>query len=188
MPGPDTFSIAPIADLLDRWLIDRKVIVDPFARNSRRANITNDLNPATLAQDHLPAELFAENLEARRVEADAVLLDPPYNPRQIKDCYQGIGKIVTQADTQHCRLLSIVKNRLACILNTGGIAITCGWNSTGFGKGRGFELLEILIVCHGGAHNDTIVTVERKLATAPTLFADQEVACPEPQRKDAVTT
>ena len=29
---------------------------------------------------------------------------------------------------------------------------------------RGYELLEVLLVPHGGAHNDTIVTVERKVA------------------------
>jgi hypothetical protein len=31
------------------------------------------------------------------------------------------------------------------------------------GKNRGFEIVEILIVAHGGHHNDTLVTVERKL-------------------------
>lgn len=29
--------------------------------------------------------------------------------------------------------------------------------------GNGFEIIEILLVAHGGMHNDTIVTVERKL-------------------------
>lgn len=35
----------------------------------------------------------------------------------------------------------------------------------GIGKTRGFEIVEILLVAHGGNHNDTIVTVERKLPT-----------------------
>lgn len=39
----------------------------------------------------------------------------------------------------------------------------CGWNSNGLGKGRGFELDELLIVAHGGSKNDTIVTVEEKI-------------------------
>jgi hypothetical protein len=38
-----------------------------------------------------------------------------------------------------------------------------GWNSSGIGIKRGFELIEVLLVCHGGSHNDTIVTVERKI-------------------------
>jgi len=29
------------------------------------------------------------------------------------------------------------------------------------GKNRGFEIVEILLVAHGGHHNDTIVTVEK---------------------------
>lgn len=45
MPNPDTFSIKPIADLLNRWLVECEVIVDPFARNSKFATHTNDLGP-----------------------------------------------------------------------------------------------------------------------------------------------
>jgi len=33
-------------------------------------------------------------------------------------------------------------------------------------------LLEVLIVPHGGAHNDTIVTVERKVAGQHEMFDD----------------
>ena len=48
-----------------------------------------------------------------------------------------------------------------------GIAMCFGWNSSGVGKKRGMQLIEVLLVAHGGSHNDTICTVERKL---PTLF------------------
>ena len=41
--------------------------------------------------------------------------------------------------------------------------ITCSWNSGGIGKKHGFEMEEILLVAHGGWHNDTIVVVERKI-------------------------
>jgi len=47
----------------------------------------------------------------------------------------------------------------------GGFAISFGWNSIGMGKTHGFEIIEILLVCHGGAHNDTIVTVDRKVTS-----------------------
>ena len=40
--------------------------------------------------------------------------------------------------------------------------IRCGWNSGGIRKKYGFEIVEILMVAHGGWHNDTIVTVEVK--------------------------
>jgi hypothetical protein len=55
-----------------------------------------------------------------------------------------------------------VKDAADVVLIPGGIAICCGWNSMGFGLKRGYEMEEILLVSHGGAHNDTIVTVERK--------------------------
>jgi hypothetical protein len=58
-----------------------------------------------------------------------------------------------------------VKDALDALLRVGGLAISFGWNSTGFGKTRGYELLEVLLVCHGRCHNDTLVTVERKLAS-----------------------
>jgi hypothetical protein len=62
MPSRDTFSIPPISRLLDRRLQNIKVVVDPFARNSKRATITNDLNPLTDATYHLEAVDFLRGL------------------------------------------------------------------------------------------------------------------------------
>jgi len=160
MPNHETFSLPPVARLLDRWLVGATVIVDPFARNSTRGTVTNDLNPTTGALYHLPAEEFVLSLNG--TQADAVLFDPPYSPRQIAECYQGIGRRAAMSDTQSARLYRLVKNGLDRVLKPGGIAICCGWNSLGFGLKRNYEMLEILLVTHGGAHNDTIVTVERK--------------------------
>ena len=55
------------------------------------------------------------------------------------------------------------KNEVARIVKSGGYVISFGWNSGGIGKKNSFEIVEILLVPHGGAHNDTIVTVERKV-------------------------
>jgi hypothetical protein len=159
MPNSDTFSLRPVAQLLDRWLTDSMVIVDPFARNSQRGTVTNDLNTETCAEYHMLAEEFVDCIEC---EADAVLFDPPYSPRQITECYQRVGRQATTQDTQNARLYKRVKDGLDRMLKADGIAICCGWNSMGFGIGRGYELLEVLLVPHGAAHNDTIVTVERK--------------------------
>jgi hypothetical protein len=38
-----------------------------------------------------------------------------------------------------------------------------GLSSGGICKTLGFQIEEILLVPHGGIHNDTIVTVERKI-------------------------
>jgi len=169
MPNSETFSLPPVNALLNRWLGDAMVIVDPFARNSKRATVTNDLNPATDAEFHMLAEEFVDN-HVGDGEADAVLFDPPYSPRQIAECYQQIGRKAGTQDTQNSRLYKRVKDGLDRMLRPGGVAICCGWNSLGFGLTRGYEMLEILLVTHGGAHNDTIVTVERKIAKPATLF------------------
>jgi hypothetical protein len=48
------------------------------------------------------------------------------------------------------------------VLKPGGHVITCGWNTVGMGKVAGYEIVEILLVCHGSDHNDTITLVECK--------------------------
>ena len=60
------------------------------------------------------------------------------------------------------RYWKLCKDNVARILKPNGIAICCGWTSQGLGKGRNFEMVEILLVAHGGSKNDTIITVERK--------------------------
>lgn len=161
MPNGNTFSILPIAAFLDRWLEEGAINIDPFAANSTRGTVTNDLNPASLAQFHLDAREFIAMLE---VTADAVLFDPPYSPRQISELYQSIGRSVTTEDTQNARLYKDVRDLLDARLRPGGVALSFGWNSVGFGKSRGYEIQEILLVAHGGAHNDTICVAERKAA------------------------
>jgi hypothetical protein len=163
MPCGETFSIPPVSKLLDRWLPPMgggAIIVDPFSRNSQRANLTNDADPSTQAQFHMLAEDFVES--HAHVIADAVLFDPPYSPRQIAELYRYIGRACGSEQTQNARLYKKVKDGLDKMLRPGGIAICCGWNSMGFGLNRGYDLLEVLLVPHGAAHNDTIVTVERK--------------------------
>lgn len=157
MPSPATFSIPPISELLDRWLTGREIVIDPFAGDSLRGTIRNDL------RDGHEAIQFLDSLNGTR--ADAVLFDPPYSPRQISEAYKSVGLAVGMKETQNGRLYKDVKDRLHRLLKPNGIAICCGWNSAGFGKVRGYQFEEILLVAHGGAHNDTIVTVERRVTT-----------------------
>lgn len=161
MPSPQTFSIKPIGALLDRWLADRTVIVDPFSSSSRRAQWCNDLNPAH-CETPMDAEAYCQWFAAQGGVADAVLFDPPYSPRQVSEVYKSIGLAVSTTETQNGRLYKRVRDALDAILCPGGVAISCGWNSAGFGTTRGYTIEEILLVAHGGAHNDTIVVVERK--------------------------
>lgn len=180
MPSRHTFEIKPISDLLDYHLDGLSVVVDPFCGRSKRATHRNDLSQSggVRATDYL------DSLIDRGVTADAVLLDPPYSPRQISECYKSVGLEVSGTDTQNARLYAECIERMDRLLKPGGIAIRCGWNSCGFGKGRGYEMLETLIVCHGGAHNDTIVTVERKGEIAHHLPASGRMVNSPEGRKE----
>jgi len=57
-----------------------------------------------------------------------------------------------------------LKKEISRIIKPNGIVISFGWNTNGIGKTKGFEILEILMVAHGGQHNDTICVVEKKQA------------------------
>lgn len=163
MPNHNTLSVRPIGALCQWYLQKSKVSVDPFARDCEWATHTNDLNPATKARYHLDALDFLKQLQSENVQADLAIFDPPYSLRQCAEVYKSVGRPVTMRDTQIFGRWTEHKQILAELLQTGGLVISCGWNSQGMGLKNGFELVEVLLVCHGGAHNDTIVTVERKV-------------------------
>jgi len=158
MPSSATFTIKPIADLISRWVCG--VSVDPFAGDNSPATIKNDLNGDKPTQFHEDALSFLEKQGSG--VADTVIMDPPYSPRQITECYRGMGLKATQFDTNRTHWKP-ERDQLDRILKVGGIAVSFGWNSSGMGIKRGYEIEEILLVCHGGGHNDTICVVERKL-------------------------
>lgn len=160
MSNSDTFTIKPIKELVERYIKDREVIVDPFANSAKYGTITNDLNPEFDTDYHIDALEFLRLFEDNSI--DCVIYDPPYSPRQVSECYKGIGIAVTQETTQsswRARHLDEIKR----ILKPNGVALCFGWNTNGIGKTRGFELIEILDVPHGGSKNDTLCTVERKI-------------------------
>lgn len=159
MPNAWTFSIFPIAQLLKKYVGDGKNWVDPFAGKYSPAEITNDHNPKMEAKFCMEAVDFAKQLTGRY---DGVLFDPPYSFRQISEHYKEIGKKATQWDTSML-FYEKVKSALCEKVKRGGIVISFGWNTNGFGKARGFKIIEIMAVAHGGSKNDTLVTVEKKL-------------------------
>jgi len=161
MPNSETFTIKPINHLLWRELATGGIWVDPFVRNScfkHAMTWTNDINPEFEASYNLEALDFLKLIDDESV--DGVLFDPPYSVRQIKECYEGIGRTVTQYDTQNP--WTAYKKEIARIVKPKGKVIRFGWNSGGIGKKLGFEMVEVMLVPHGGVRNDTIVTVEHK--------------------------
>lgn len=161
MPNKYTFDIKPIHDWMLRLIpMGAKSIVDPFAANSIFGTITNDLNPDADTDYHMDALDFLKMLPDN--SADVVLYDPPYSLRQVSECYKHYGKEVTMETTQaswRARHL----DEIARITKRGGCVLCFGWNTNGVGKKRGFEMTDILLVAHGGSHNDTLCTKEIKL-------------------------
>jgi hypothetical protein len=138
MPNKRTFQIPPIQKLLEEEEIEG--FLDPF--------------PFIYERDAL--ETLAECLDNSQ---KGVLFDPPYTPRQLKECYDNRGQALHDTTA---RVWARWKDEIARVIVPGGKCISFGFSSNGLGKNRGFVIERILLVAHGNNHNDTIVTVERK--------------------------
>jgi hypothetical protein len=156
MPNKWTFNIKPIAELIKEE-INGGSWCDPFAGRNSPAQLTNDINPEMPTMFHLPALDFLKVLE--NDSFDGVLYDPPYSPRQVKECYDIVG---IKGWDGRATFWSRTLDEVARIIKPKGKLICCGWTSMGGCMSRGFEMKRILLVPHGGRHNDTIVTVEIK--------------------------
>ena len=139
MPNHRTFQIKPIAKIIKQYK-DGGIWLDPFPYPYR-----TDANEylATIGDSSV----------------DGVLFDPPYSPRQLKECYQSLGMALHDTKSS---VWSTWKDEITRVIKPGGKCISFGWSSQGLGINRGFCIIEILLVAHGGNHNDTIVTVESK--------------------------
>lgn len=158
MPNKNTFDIKPIKELILEE-IDDGTWIDPFANKNKLAKITNDLNTDFNTDYHLDALDFLKLFDEKSI--DGILYDPPYSPRQVSECYNNVGINVTN-DTTKATFWSNQKKEISRIVKVGGKVITFGWNSGSIGNKYGFTIQRILLVPHGGWHNDTIVTVEIK--------------------------
>jgi len=138
MPNKRTFTIKPIAELLVKY--NSKGFIDPF--------------PFVYKKDVL---VFLSDFGDNSV--NGVLFDPPYSPRQLKECYDSVGMALHDTKSS---VWASWKDEIARVIRPGGFCLSFGWSSNGLGKNRGFEIVEILLVAHGGNHNDTICVVEKK--------------------------
>lgn len=162
MPSKHTFGIAPIRELLDEE-VPKMIVhsIDPFAGElgHKYSTYCNDMNPEIMAGKHMNALDFLRTFPDEY--AELVMFDPPYSVRQVAECYKQVGKTVTQETTQ-AKFYADIKAEIARVTKPGGKVISFGWNSGGIGKKLGFKQYRILLVAHGGVHNDTIVTCEVK--------------------------
>lgn len=167
MPSSETFQIEPIRQFVEKYLRTSKRSIDPFARNCQMATVTNDMNPDTSAQYHLEAHEFLKTIEG---PFDLAIYDPPYSPRQVKECYESIGLKMSYENTLHGKWRKLEKDLLAQLMPVGSVFLCFGWNTCGMGIERGFQIEEILLVAHGANHNDTICMAERRISKQDNLL------------------
>lgn len=167
MPNSKTFKIKAIKNLILKYIKNNDIVLDPFANEmsiktylKNCTYISNDLDTQYKTDYHEEAQDFLKRFDDNSV--DIVLFDPPYSPRQVSECYKKLGKTVTMLDTS-ANYFTRFKQQIARILKPNGFCISFGWNTNGVGIKRGFEIIEILDIAHGGSHNDTLVTVEIKI-------------------------
>ena len=94
-----------------------------------------------------------EFVSKTEMKFDTIVFDPPYNLRKSREKYQG----------RYIGSLTKIKNELSRILNPRGIIIHFGYDTTGMGETRGFKKVSVLVICHFGDHNDTLVLIDEKI-------------------------
>lgn len=149
----EPFSNPHIRKIIDKVINDvmfntcgNGLIIDPFARESFTRTlpncITNDLNTEFNTDYNLEFKEFAQTLQGSvHNNIDLVLFDPPYSLRQLKDCYDGIGKDLDLWQTQN--MWKEGKDIIAAMMPVGSYAISLGWSAAGFGKRRGFKKTQL---------------------------------------------
>ena len=84
MPNKYTFQIPCVRKFIDKYIIDADIIVDPFCGESEIATHFNDLHISKI-----DSTIWLKTLKSNF--GDVILFDPPYSPRQLKECYDSLG-------------------------------------------------------------------------------------------------
>ena len=161
MPNKWTFNIKPIKYLLVKYASDGRGWADPFSGKSEFAEFRNDLNPHNNQLFQMEAYDFLKSFASSEVAG--VIFDPPYSLTQVSRSYEEMGYKFKGKENPTGGFPK-AKDEISRIIVDNSFVISFGWNTVGMGKKRGFQIIEILIVSHGGNRNDTLCTVEQKNA------------------------
>ena len=191
----EPFSISKIRSLLNTYIRRAHesyqgdfLACDPFARNSftlKETNfITNDMNPEFETDHNLEFQDFAKLMKTLDKRFHLVFFDPPYNLTLLKKHYDGIGKDLKRWQTHS--MWGKGKDILARQVVHGGIVISFGYNTKGFGAKRGFEKLAIHnFECHAREDQyNLLVVVEQKLQFTLDDVLDEVKVDPEHPSRD----
>jgi hypothetical protein len=157
MPNKNTFEIPSVLKFLKehirchRYGLKREPeICDPFCGESRIAPVRNDIKFSGMDSlewlKTFPDKTF-----------DIVLFDPPYTPRQLKECYDSLWLSLHDTTSGYWAKL---KDEIARISEPNGCVLSFGYGASNVGMKRGFEIYAGHVVLHGGNHNATICMAE----------------------------
>lgn len=156
MPSIWTFKMKSVQQIFEKYQVGQGW-ADPFAGENSPAQFANDIEGRG-NQYQMDALEFLKSIPDNSVSG--VLFDPPYSVEQCLRRYTP-----KQGGTAgRAEYWAKCKDEIKRICKQGATVISFCWDSTGMGKKRGFEIVEILLICHGACHNDTIVTVENALS------------------------
>lgn len=161
MPNKWTFKMKPVQELFEKYQVGNGWI-DPFAGETSPAEFTNDIEGRG-AKSQMDALEFLKSLPNHSYKG--ALFDPPYSVEQCLRRYTP----KQNGTAGRAEYWAKCKDELARTLDLGAYSISFCWDSTGVGKKRGFEIVEIMLLCHGACHNDTIVTVETAISNKKLL-------------------
>jgi hypothetical protein len=156
MPNKWTFRMKCAQKLFAKYGVGEGW-ADPFSGETSPAEYTNDIEGRG-NKSQMDGLEFLKSLSDNSMEG--ILFDPPYSVEQCLRRYTPKQK----GTAGRAEYWAKCKDEIMRVLKPGSKAICFCWDSTGIGKKRGFELNEVLLICHGACHNDTIVTVETKAA------------------------
>ena len=140
MPSHKTFKIKPIKNLIAAEL--GSDYIDPF--------------PYPFKQDAID---YLKTIPDNSI--NHLVFDPPYSQRQLKEMYHNNG--ISLEHPMNASYWSKCKSEISRIVKSSGKVISFGWSSNGIGMKYGFKITKIVLIAHGGQHNDTIATVEVKV-------------------------
>ena len=159
MPNKYTFQIPSVARFIEKNTVIQKLeynkpplrICDPFCGASKIAETCNDIR-----ESGIDSLVWLKDLPTG--EFDIVLFDPPYTPRQLKECYDSIGLSLHDTTSGYWAKL---KDEVARMTRPDGIVLSFGYGASQVGMKRGFYIYDGLVVLHGGNHNATICMAEQ---------------------------
>lgn len=160
MPNKYTFKMNCVRELLLRYTLNGTGWVDPFCGVYSIAEWRNDIDIGKPAESHKDGLEYLKSLLPNTFAG--CTFDPPYSTEQCLRIYKP-SKGSHGGTCGRAEYWAKCKDEIARIIIPEGIAISFGWDTNGIGKKRGFEIIEVLDICHGACHNDTLVTVERKV-------------------------